>query len=391
MNDGALQHSAARDGQHVAFKDIAGGGGLEDGAILQLRDIERLADANLQERSGGNGYRSTVLLRRRVAAIAALIRGLAVGSLGRVRRTGSGLGWLVRRGRRRDLVRSRGGCGLLSVGGRRRGGLLRVRRSGRRVLRRLAGDGDVVLDTADALHIRGYRFGFLALLVGFNCAGQRDDSARGGGAHGLILEHGVVRNGTGNRGLEVAVRALREGSGSGENPKAESEHSRNYREYKLRTKAVRTHGCNSLLRTGPNCRVRGCQTQCRPKRHCSIPSNTELDEKFCGKAAVITRYNGPVSVVEDVRKALQDFLAPELRAVAAQLDAIDSRLAAQDKVLAAHEKAAEARQNEMLSRIAAQDKTAEARHNELLARIEGLKNSFEIDKRIEKLENRKPS
>jgi uncharacterized coiled-coil protein SlyX len=61
-----------------------------------------------------------------------------------------------------------------------------------------------------------------------------------------------------------------------------------------------------------------------------------------------------------------------------------SRIAAQDKT-------AEARQSEMLSRIAAQDKTAEARHNEILARIEGLKYSFEIDKRIEKLENRKPS
>jgi len=98
-----------------------------------------------------------------------------------------------------------------------------------------------------------------------------------------------------------------------------------------------------------------------------------------------------MSVVEDVRRVLQDFLAPELRAITARLDAIDSRLGAQDKVLAAQEKTSDARQSEMLSRVTAQDKTAEARHNEILARIEGLKNSFEIDKRIEKLENRQPS
>jgi len=35
-----------------------------------------------------------------------------------------------------------------------------------------------------------------------------------------------------------------------------------------------------------------------------------------------------MSVIEDVGKALQDFLAPELRAVNARLDAIDSRFQA---------------------------------------------------------------
>jgi hypothetical protein len=91
-----------------------------------------------------------------------------------------------------------------------------------------------------------------------------------------------------------------------------------------------------------------------------------------------------MSVVEDVRKTLQDFLAPELRAVTARLDAIDSKLAAQDKVLAAQEKTTE-------TRFAAYEKTAEARHNEILARLESLKNSFEFDKRIERLESRQPS
>ena len=32
-----------------------------------------------------------------------------------------------------------------------------------------------------------------------------------------------------------------------------------------------------------------------------------------------------MSTVEDVRKAIQDFLAPELRTISARLDAIDQR------------------------------------------------------------------
>jgi len=70
-----------------------------------------------------------------------------------------------------------------------------------------------------------------------------------------------------------------------------------------------------------------------------------------------------MSVPDDFRKVLQDFLAPELRAITAQLNAIDSRLNAQDKI-------------------------AEARHNEILVRIDSLKTSFEVDKRLEKLETK---
>jgi hypothetical protein len=76
--------------------------------------------------------------------------------------------------------------------------------------------------------------------------------------------------------------------------------------------------------------------------------------------------NLKMSVVEDLRKVLQDFLAPEMRAVAARLDALEKRMESQDKI-------------------------AEARHNEIMVRIESLRSSFEIDKRIERLENRQPS
>ncbi|MGB8772180.1 MAG: hypothetical protein WCC92_21410 [Candidatus Korobacteraceae bacterium] len=70
-----------------------------------------------------------------------------------------------------------------------------------------------------------------------------------------------------------------------------------------------------------------------------------------------------MSIVDDLRKVLEDFLAPASRAITAQLSAIDSRLNAQDKI-------------------------AEARHNEVLVRIDSLKTSFEVDKRLENLETR---
>jgi chorismate mutase len=76
-----------------------------------------------------------------------------------------------------------------------------------------------------------------------------------------------------------------------------------------------------------------------------------------------------MSVVEDVRKVLQDFLAPELRALTARMDAAD--------------KIAEARYQEVKA-------NAEARHQEIMTRLEGLKSSLELDKRVERLEGRQP-
>jgi hypothetical protein len=70
-----------------------------------------------------------------------------------------------------------------------------------------------------------------------------------------------------------------------------------------------------------------------------------------------------MSVIDDFRKVSQDFMAPELRAISAQLAAIDSRLNAQGQL-------------------------AEARYDEVLARIGSLKASFELNKRLEKLETR---
>jgi hypothetical protein len=66
-----------------------------------------------------------------------------------------------------------------------------------------------------------------------------------------------------------------------------------------------------------------------------------------------------ISVVGDMRKVLQDFLAPELRSVHARLDAMDEKLEAQAKVT-------DARLQEVLVRIDATN-----------GRIDNLKTSIE--------------
>jgi molybdenum cofactor biosynthesis enzyme MoaA len=78
-----------------------------------------------------------------------------------------------------------------------------------------------------------------------------------------------------------------------------------------------------------------------------------------------------VGVIEDLRKVLQDFLAPELRALNVRLDAIDHRFQALEKV-------SEARHGEVMTRI-----------ESVLAQIESLKVSFALDKRVERLESAK--
>jgi hypothetical protein len=56
-------------------------------------------------------------------------------------------------------------------------------------------------------------------------------------------------------------------------------------------------------------------------------------------------------MLEDVRQIFQDFLAPELRAIAASLDAIDKRFEGTDSCFVAAEKIAEARHREIMTRF----------------------------------------
>jgi hypothetical protein len=91
-----------------------------------------------------------------------------------------------------------------------------------------------------------------------------------------------------------------------------------------------------------------------------------------------------MSAVEDVRQVLQDFLAPELRA-------ISTRLEGQDKRLDAMEKVAEARHNEMLVRIQGLQNQLTAHQESTERRFDQLQESFQFDKRLERLEAAKAS
>jgi len=106
------------------------------------------------------------------------------------------------------------------------------------------------------------------------------------------------------------------------------------------------------------------------------------------------RYYGfQMSAVEDMRKVLQDFLAPELRSVHARLDAMDEKLEV-------HAKVTEARFQEVLVRIDATNgridnlKTSietridstNQRIDVTNDRIDNLKTSLDLDKRVERLE-----
>jgi hypothetical protein len=95
-----------------------------------------------------------------------------------------------------------------------------------------------------------------------------------------------------------------------------------------------------------------------------------------------------MSVVEDVRQIIQDFLAPELRSISARLDAI--------------EKTAQSRHEELLARIAASEARIEGRivvqeekvirlESSLSNQISDLKSAFEFDKRLSRLEAEKKS
>jgi hypothetical protein len=71
-----------------------------------------------------------------------------------------------------------------------------------------------------------------------------------------------------------------------------------------------------------------------------------------------------MSVVEDVRQVFQDFLAPELRAISARLEALEKTMDA---------------------RFAAQNTKIEA----IDRKIDSLKESLDLDRRLSKLEAEK--
>lgn len=85
-----------------------------------------------------------------------------------------------------------------------------------------------------------------------------------------------------------------------------------------------------------------------------------------------------MSVVDDVRQVLQDFLAPELREIRGRLDSIDKRLDSMDKRLDAQDK-----------RIDTIESANGVRYQAIIQRLEQIQQSFAFDKRISALEAEK--
>jgi hypothetical protein len=128
--------------------------------------------------------------------------------------------------------------------------------------------------------------------------------------------------------------------------------------------------------------------------------------------------NEGMSVVEDIRQALQDFLAPELRAVAAKFESIESKIdavnirisslekavdsrfsAAEEKAnirqeamdarLSAAEEKANVRQEAMDARFSAAEEKANVRQEMILVQFERITNLLDVDKRLLRLESQR--
>jgi uncharacterized protein YdcH (DUF465 family) len=80
-----------------------------------------------------------------------------------------------------------------------------------------------------------------------------------------------------------------------------------------------------------------------------------------------------MSAIEDTRKVLQDFLAPELRELKTRLDALEKRM--------------DDRFNQVDERFKAGERNAELRHEAVMAEIRGLSNYNELRERVAKLES----
>lgn len=100
-----------------------------------------------------------------------------------------------------------------------------------------------------------------------------------------------------------------------------------------------------------------------------------------------------MSVVEDVRQVLQDFLAPELRAVAAKFEVIESKIDAVNVRISALEKATDTRfsalEKAMDARFSAAEEKANVRQEMILIQFERITTLLDVDKRLLRLESQR--
>jgi tellurite resistance protein len=84
-----------------------------------------------------------------------------------------------------------------------------------------------------------------------------------------------------------------------------------------------------------------------------------------------------MSVIEDIRQVLQDFISPELRALSGKVENPEKRL--------------DTFERSVETRSTNQDKLAEARHNEIMANFETMKINLQLNSRLERLEAQQPA
>jgi len=89
--------------------------------------------------------------------------------------------------------------------------------------------------------------------------------------------------------------------------------------------------------------------------------------------------------IEDTRKLMQDFLAPELRAIAARLDSVEALVEANERRAEERSKDAEARTQQRFTEM---ERRSEQRHSETLNAIASLSNYQVVLERLARLESK---
>jgi hypothetical protein len=74
-----------------------------------------------------------------------------------------------------------------------------------------------------------------------------------------------------------------------------------------------------------------------------------------------------MAVIDEARKFVQDFIAPDLRSLDARMTALETTINV---------------------RFEAAEQVAQARHNQLTGLVEGIKASLDLDKRVSRIESR---
>jgi tetrahydromethanopterin S-methyltransferase subunit G len=93
-----------------------------------------------------------------------------------------------------------------------------------------------------------------------------------------------------------------------------------------------------------------------------------------------------MSVVEDVRQVIQDFLDPELRAISARLDAIEKIMEARFKEVDSRFKEVDSRFNEVSVRLQALQETVDRNDSSQKLMIANLTQNFRFEKRLADIE-----